>query len=35
VEIREGDAMQTLRDDLPDTIDLLLLDGAKALIPIS
>lgn len=33
VEIREGDAMQTLRDDLPDTIDLLLLDGAKALYP--
>ena len=31
VEIREGDALQTLRSDLPDTIDLLLLDGAKAL----
>ncbi|RUW28189.1 O-methyltransferase [Mesorhizobium sp. M4B.F.Ca.ET.215.01.1.1] len=33
VEIREGDAMQTLRADLPDAIDLLLLDGAKALYP--
>ncbi|WP_225769469.1 O-methyltransferase [Inquilinus sp. Marseille-Q2685] len=33
VEIREGDALQTLRTDLPDTIDLLLLDGAKALYP--
>jgi predicted O-methyltransferase YrrM len=33
VEIREGDALQTLRDDLPDTVDLLLLDGAKALYP--
>lgn len=33
VEIREGDAMQTLGVDLPDTIDLLLLDGAKALYP--
>ena len=31
VEIREGDAMQTLSTDLPDTIDLLLLDGAKPL----
>lgn len=31
VEIREGDALQTLRADLPDTIDLVLLDGAKAL----
>ncbi|MEO8671175.1 MAG: O-methyltransferase [Tahibacter sp.] len=31
VEIREGDALQTLRTDLPDSIDLLLLDGAKAL----
>lgn len=31
VEIREGDALQTLSDDLPDRIDLLLLDGAKAL----
>jgi predicted O-methyltransferase YrrM len=33
VEIREGDAVQTLSVDLPDTIDLLLLDGAKALYP--
>jgi predicted O-methyltransferase YrrM len=33
VEIREGDALQTLRDGLPDTVDLLLLDGAKALYP--
>ena len=31
VEIREGDALRTLAVDLPDTIDLLLLDGAKAL----
>ncbi|KAF0093470.1 MAG: hypothetical protein E1N59_2871 [Puniceicoccaceae bacterium 5H] len=33
VEIREGDALQTLATDLPETIDLLLLDGAKALYP--
>jgi predicted O-methyltransferase YrrM len=33
VEIREGDALQTLSVNLPDTIDLLLLDGAKALYP--
>jgi predicted O-methyltransferase YrrM len=33
VEIRTGDALQTLRVDLPETIDLLLLDGAKALYP--
>ena len=33
VEIREGDALQTLRGDLPDAIDLVLLDGAKALYP--
>lgn len=31
VEIREGDAMLTLASGLPDMIDLLLLDGAKAL----
>jgi predicted O-methyltransferase YrrM len=31
VEIRQGDALQTLRVDLPETIDLLLLDGAKSL----
>nr|WP_218088062.1 O-methyltransferase [Variovorax sp. SG517] len=33
VEIREGDALQTLAAELPDSIDLLLLDGAKALYP--
>lgn len=33
VEIRQGDALQTLSFNLPDTIDLLLLDGAKALYP--
>jgi len=33
VEIREGDALKTLSVDLPDAIDLLLLDGAKALYP--
>ena len=33
VEIREGDALETLARDLPDTVDLLLLDGAKALYP--
>jgi predicted O-methyltransferase YrrM len=33
VEIREGDALETLRVDLPETIDLVLLDGAKALYP--
>ncbi|TPJ75124.1 O-methyltransferase [Mesorhizobium sp. B2-5-13] len=33
VEIREGDALETLSADLPETIDLLLLDGAKALYP--
>jgi predicted O-methyltransferase YrrM len=31
VEFREGDALQTLSVDLPVSIDLLLLDGAKAL----
>jgi len=31
VEFREGDALKTLSRDLPDTVDLLLLDGAKAL----
>ena len=31
VEIRTGDALQTLRVDLPERIDLVLLDGAKAL----
>ena len=33
VEIREGDALRTLGADLPETVDLLLLDGAKALYP--
>lgn len=33
VEIREGDALETLSADLPETIDLLLLDGAKAIYP--
>jgi predicted O-methyltransferase YrrM len=33
VEIREGDALETLSVDLPETIDLVLLDGAKALYP--
>ena len=31
VELREGDAIETLKVDLPETIDLLLLDGAKSL----
>src|ERR1700722_14018490 len=30
-EIREGDALETLARDLPDTIDFVLLDGAKML----
>jgi predicted O-methyltransferase YrrM len=33
VDIREGDALQTLSADLPATIDLVLLDGAKGLYP--
>lgn len=33
VEIREGDALKTLGQDLPASIDLVLLDGAKALYP--
>jgi predicted O-methyltransferase YrrM len=33
VEIREGDALETLSRDLPETIDLVLLDGAKNLYP--
>lgn len=33
VEIRLGDALRTLAVDLPETIDLVLLDGAKALYP--
>jgi predicted O-methyltransferase YrrM len=31
VEIREGDALQTLARDLPERIDLVLLDGAKSI----
>jgi predicted O-methyltransferase YrrM len=33
VEIREGDALETLARDLPDSIDFVLLDGAKTLYP--
>jgi predicted O-methyltransferase YrrM len=33
VEIREGDALETLSVDLPQTIDLVLLDGASRSIP--
>ena len=33
VEIREGDALHTLAADLPERVDLLLLDGAMALFP--
>jgi len=33
VEIRAGDALETLAHDLPGAIDLVLLDGAKALYP--
>jgi predicted O-methyltransferase YrrM len=31
VEIREGDALETLAHDLPERLDLVLLDGAKPL----
>ncbi|HEX3965874.1 MAG TPA: O-methyltransferase [Trebonia sp.] len=33
IELREGDALQTLARDLPGQIDLVLLDGAKGLYP--
>jgi predicted O-methyltransferase YrrM len=33
VEVRAGDALQTLSRDLPEAIDLVLLDGAKGLYP--
>lgn len=33
VEIREGDALETLARDMPASIDLVLLDGAKVLYP--
>jgi predicted O-methyltransferase YrrM len=33
IEVREGDALTTLAVDLPERVDLLLLDGAKGLYP--
>jgi predicted O-methyltransferase YrrM len=33
VEVREGDALETLARDLPDTVDLVLFDGHKPLYP--
>src|ERR1700744_3279741 len=33
VEVREGDALETLAGGLPEHVDLVLLDGAKALSP--
>ena len=33
IEVREGDALTTLAADLPEQVDLLLLDGAKGLYP--
>lgn len=33
VEIRQGDALETLSRDLPETIGMVLLDGAKPLYP--
>ena len=33
VEIREGDALDTLASGLPESVDLVLLDGAKSLYP--
>jgi predicted O-methyltransferase YrrM len=33
VEIRAGDALETLARDMPQTVDLVLLDGAKSLYP--
>lgn len=33
VEVREGDALETLARDLPEAVDLVLLDGAKVLYP--
>jgi predicted O-methyltransferase YrrM len=33
IEIREGDAVATLARELPDAIDLVLMDGAKNLYP--
>jgi predicted O-methyltransferase YrrM len=33
VEIRDGDALEALASDLPEMVDLVLLDGAKSLYP--
>ena len=33
IDLREGDAMETLAESLPEQIDLVLLDGAKSLYP--
>jgi predicted O-methyltransferase YrrM len=33
IDVREGDALETLARDLPDPVDLVLLDGAKSLYP--
>ena len=33
IQLREGDALQTLARDLPGQVDLVLLDGAKGLYP--
>ncbi len=33
IDLRAGDALETLAEDLPDRIDLVLLDGAKQLYP--
>jgi len=33
IELRQGNALETLARDLPDRIDLVLLDGAKGLYP--
>lgn len=33
VEIRDGDALETLARDLPERIDMVLMDGAKGLYP--
>lgn len=33
IELREGDALETLASGLPDAIDLVLMDGAKNLYP--
>jgi predicted O-methyltransferase YrrM len=33
IELREGDALQTLARNLPDRVDLVLLDGTKGLYP--